>query len=309
MQQNFYTTLKPLIIFLSCLGIVPYCFKKNKLCTSYIHSMYVVLLTVLYIAIFCDATFGNLRDLPKTSLISQIIELIVGTLQIILTFFNTLIRRKKFLKLSKAMFYCENGFKKIMEIPYKTTKKEIYMHAIVYIIILAPNLIIQLFLIKSAFLNRISKYCIDFAFPMVVNYSIGISAVAHILEIRRGFEVVNECLKRMQITKKWEKFKYENVLKQKLWQPNVENLAKLGRLHLGLNNCIREFNEAFCIMLVGNYVTAFVVSLVSIYFCYNTYLQSLYVFASLCAMVFSTYVSNITVLCQKCSSTIQEVKN
>lgn len=306
MQHNFYTTLKPVIIVLSCMGIVPYCFKNNKLCTSYLQSLYVTLVLVLYIALFCEATIGNYRDLRRTSFTSQTIQMIICNTQVILTFLNTLTRKKKFSKLSKTMFECENGFKEIIDSPHKIIKKHIYLHAVLYIGIMAPNLITQLFYLERAFLNKMSKYFIDFAFPMVLNNCIGISAVAHILQIRQGFKVLNECLERMQVSNKWEKFEYE--FKQKSWTPNIENLTTISELHLKLMKCIREFNHVFEVILVATYVTSLINIFTTVYFFYSTYLESHYGLMSICVMLSLSYATNFFVLCQKCSSTIKEVK-
>lgn len=307
MQQNFYSALKPFIIFLSCLGVLPYCFKNNKVCTSYLHSIYVALLVLLYIILFCDATFGIHQGLKKTTRASQIIYVTANIVNVLITLINTITRRKKFAKFSNAMLDCEKAFREVMEIPYKTTKRKIYMHVAIYIIILVHSFIFRLLFFEQSFMNKISKYLIEFAFSLLTNYSVGVTAIAHILEMHRGFKVLNECLKRMQINHKWKKLQFDNILKQKSWKPNIENLAKIGRLHLKLTNCIKEFNDTFAVILVANYVMAFMAEITMTYFCYYSYLLSAYIYTYMCGTLAVTYAINVGVLCQKSYSTIQEV--
>lgn len=307
MQQNFYIALKPMIIFLSCLGIIPYCFKNNKLRTSYIHSMYVALLVLLYVVLFFDATIGIHQGLIKTTRASQIIYITASTVHVIVTLINTITSRNKFAQFSKTLLNCGRVFEEIIEIPYKTTKRKIYTHVAMYAIILAHSFIFRLLFFEKSFLNKISKFSIEFAFPILINYSVGITAVAHILEIHRGFEVLNECLTRMQITNKWNKLEFDDVLKQKLWKPNIENVAKIATLHLKLTNCIRQFNETFGLMLMANYIMAIRAAITSTYFCYYSYLRSVYIYSYTCGTLGVTYAINVYVLCQKCGSAIQEV--
>lgn len=307
MQRNFYNTLKPLIIFLSCMGLVPYCFKNNKLHTPRFHSIHIAFLITMYFIVSYDAINAKYQAFQKTPLSSHMIIVAVSITQIMMILINTMTRKKKFARFSQTMLRCENDFREIMHIPHKEINRETYAYAAIFFVVVATTVGMQLRFLGGAYDNKLSIYSTIFALPIVANGSICLLALPHVLKIRQGFCVVNECLTRMQITKRQELFVYEKFLKQKLWKPTIENLSMIGKLHLDLSNCIREFNDIFGVLLVAKFIMSFVKILMGVYFAFFSFQLALHVRALSTLMTALLYTASLTVLCQKCSSTIKEV--
>lgn len=305
MEHSFFAAIKPFFILSACLGIVPYYF-KNKLCTR-LNAMYIALLILLYTVLCYEALQHTVRVTRRTALTSRTIQITVCTLQIMVTFLHSVRRREKFMNFAKAMNSCEKNFKKIMNIPYKTIQRQMYVHGASFVLIIVINSLIQHYYVKPVHNSYFLIYVVALGLPIVVNGIVSTLASLHILEIRRGFSVANECLKRMHTANNWRKFEYESVLKQKLWTANVKNLAKIGVLHLELTNCIKEFNDAFGVLLVASCAVTFVSVLMAAYFIYFTYLLSYYLQMFVCGAMAMSYAINITALCQRCHSTTNEV--
>lgn len=119
MEQHFYTSVKPLVIFFVILGLLPYYSKNKKMYTSRFNAAYVALLIAMYLIVLYDAFNVEGRKIPQTSATSMNILKTVNIVQTITTFINTIMRRKRFIKLSKAMLKCEDAFKEIMNISKK----------------------------------------------------------------------------------------------------------------------------------------------------------------------------------------------
>lgn len=245
--------------------------------------------------------------LQKTPLVSHMILITVCITQTILVFTNTLIRRKKFAHFAQTTVRCENAFKEITLVSYQKLNRKIHVHVAVFVIVIAITVAMQICILEGAYEGKLSIYTTIFGFPMVLNGSICLFALSHVLEIRRGFCIVNECLKRMQVTNRWKIFEYKTVLKQKLWKPNTENLALVGKLHLELNNCIKEFNDIFGVLLIVKLVISLVKTLMGLYFAYIGFQHSMHILAVCCAIMALIYSASLIELCQKCSSTISEV--
>lgn len=307
MGRNFYTSVNPIIIFLGCLGLVPYYFKNNRLCSSHFNSAYIAILIVIYSILCYDAINMKHPILQQTSMTSEMIYRIVSIKFIMVTLINGIIGRKKFIQFSRTMLRCENAFKGIVHAQRKTIHRKMYMYATVFTIVIAINVGTHICYMTRAYDDKISIYITIFGLPMLVNINVCLLALLHILEIRHGFCVLNGCLERMQVTKSWKPFKYETLLKQKSWKPNVENLAKIGMLHLELNNCIREFNDIFGVLLLGKFVICFVSTLTGVYFAYVNYQESTYIISVGSTMIAFSYTVSLTILCHQCNSTVKEV--
>lgn len=68
MELNFYASVKPLILFLSSLGIAPYYFKNNKLYTSHFNYVYIALLMTIYLVLIHDVISVKKYVFAKTQL-------------------------------------------------------------------------------------------------------------------------------------------------------------------------------------------------------------------------------------------------
>lgn len=309
MQHNFYTTIKPFTIFLSCMGILPCCFRNNKLFASYIRYLYVLLLIATDFAfyyLYYNAMELELQ-LQQTSRVSERILTTVTTVQVTVTLIYSVMGKKKYVRFAKTMLNCEHNFKEITDIPYKLVKRKIYIHIILWTLVIVINLIAQLS-IQEEFGFTYTANNINYGYVWILNGCVCIFSVVHISAIRRGFCVINECLRRMQKNNAWAEFEYEQYLRWKIWNSNVQNLAKIGSLHLELCDCMREFNDTMGVILVAKYFMAFVALLMGLYFGYVSYQQSQLVYAFCSTFAALSYAASLTVLCQNCSSTINEVK-
>lgn len=310
MQRNFYTAIKPFIIFLTCMGILPCYFKNNKLCATYIHSLYVVFLiaTDLVLYYLYYTSVGSLLGLRQTPKTSEKIVIVATVVQVIVTLTNSIAGKKKYIQFSKTMLKCEDAFKKIMNVPHKLIKREVYTHAIIWILGIIINSVLQFHFIREEIAEQYMVNNIIYGYVWFINICVCIFAKVHILTIKAGFCILNECLTRMQKNRTWEQFKYEQFLKVKTWTPVVENLARIGTLHLELCGCIREFNDALGVIMIAQYFMSFVTILVTVYFSYITYQYSRFMYTVCCAMAAFSYTASLTTLCRSCSSTINEVK-
>lgn len=310
MQHNFYAAVKPFIIFLTCIGVVPFCFKNNKLCISHIHSVYVMLLIAsdLGFYYFYYDTVASQLKLQKTPKISEQIQMTAAAIHVIAILTTSIMGKKKYVQFSKTILKCEYKFKEIMHIPHNLLKRQIYICAIPWIFVIVLICIAQKQLIETfSNTNHIANNII-FGYIWILNGCVSIFAILHILTIRRAFGILNECLKRMQTNNTWRELKYEQHLKFKIWKANIENLAIIGSLHLELCECIREFNNAFEVILIAKCFKSFVTILMATYFGYITYQQSRYVYAICCTWIAFSYTVSLTILCYSCKSTINEVK-
>lgn len=310
MHQNFYTAIKPFIIFLACMGVVPFCFKNNKLCTSRIHPLYVILLIASDFALYCFyydtmASQLKLRKTPKTS---EQIQMTVAAIHVVAILTNSIVGKKKYMKFSKTILKCENEFKEIMHIPYKLLKRQIYIYAIPWTFVIALVCVAQKRLIETFSENKHIANNIIFGYVWILNGCVSIFAIVHTSTIRRGFCVLNECLKCMEKSSIHRELKYKKHLKLKMSKPNVENLARIGWLYLELCKCIREFNNALEVILTATCFKSFVTILMAVYFGYVTYQQSRFIYTYCCTMIAFSYTASLTILCYSCSSTITQVK-
>lgn len=307
MGRNFYTSVKPIVIFMTILGIVPFYYKNNRLCTSLFNLGYVLLLIIMYLAVLYDAMSVKEFMLQQTAYTSYVIFKIMGITQTIAIFINTIAGRKKFIQLSDTMLKCGYAFKKLSHVSCKNIHEKIYVRALIFIIAIVVNYGIQLILCRRTYKNKLSFDIVIFGLPLLLNGNICILAIVHVLEIRHGFTVLNECLRHMKTKQRGIFFQHNAVLNKKFWKPNVENLAMIGTLHIELNNCIRDFNSTFGLLLVAMLVNSFVATLVGAYFAYINYLRSVpirTVYAVMSSLTFAAYVST---LCQRCSTTNNEV--
>lgn len=289
------------------MGLVPYCFKNNRLYTARFHPIYIAFLITVYLIVCYESISMKYQALQKTPLSSHMIIVAVSITQTMMIFINTMMRRQKFAEFSKTMLGCENSFKEIMHVPYKKIKRETYLYAAIFFIVVATTVGMQVHFLRGAYENKLSIYSTIFALPMIANGSVCLLALPHVLKIRQGFFVVNECLKRMDITKTPKLFVYEKFLKQKLWEPNIENLSIIGKLNFELNKCIKEFNDIYGLLLVAKFIMSFVKTLMGVYFAFFSIQLSLHVRAMSSLMTALLYTASLTVLCQKCSSAIKEV--
>lgn len=177
----------------------------------------------------------------------------------------------------------------------------------IFIIVVGINAGVYFHYLNTAYESNISVYCVLFGLPLLLNDSICLLVLMHVWEIRHGFSVLNECLKRMQMKNRSAWFKNKPILKQKLWIPNVENLTTIGTVHLELNNCITEFNNSFGVLLVSKFVVSFVATLIGVYFTYVNYLLSMPMKTLYSAMLAFKYSANSAILCQSCSATVKKV--
>lgn len=307
MEQNFYTAVKPLVIIFTLLGIMPHYFKNKILHTSQFNTTYTAFLITIYVIVLYDAFMVVQHKSENTPIASINIFKSVNIIQTIATFVNTILRRKKLTQLSNAMLKCELAFNEIAKIWNKKVYRKIYTHVTLFIIVIVINATMDFYFLSRAYDNKVSAYCIMFGLPLFLNGGTCLLFLMHIWEIRYGFGVLNECLKRMQIKKKSKCFKHKAVLKQKLWIPNVENLATIGTLHLELNNRIKKFNSNFGVLLAAKFVVSFVATLIGIYFIYVNHLRSIPMKIICSAMQAFTYIANFTILCQNCSATVKKV--
>lgn len=232
----------------------------------------------------------------------------VPTVQIVATQANSILGKTNFMKLSKTILKCEQAFKEIMNISHKSMKIKLYTYVILWIVVILINWATHMYFGQRTLENKYIAANIILGYTWILNGSICTFSVMHISEIRRGFCVINECIRRMQKNNTWKHLKYEQYLKSKVWKPNVDNLAKIGLLHLDLCECIKEFNNALGLILVTKYITSFVTLLMAVYFGYITYVQSKYFFTFWCITTGFSFATSLTVLCQGCSSTVNEVK-
>lgn len=200
---------------------------------------------------------------------------------------------------------CENAFKEITNVSYKKIRREMYTYAAIFVCVITANVAAQMVFIPGAYNFKLSIYCAIFAAPILVNSSICLFALLHILEIKNGFSVLNKFLKHLRLKTRCSWF--ETALKQKSWKSNIEMLARIGTLHLELKNCIRQFNDVFGVLLAGKFITSFVTILTGVYFAHVNYLVSRHAQVFCCALSASSFGASLTVLCHKCSSTINEV--
>lgn len=252
MQNNIYTAIKPFIIFLSCMGIIPHCFKNNK----YTHSLYVAVLVAVYLAMyyFYYDPMASQFNFQQTLKISEKISMTVTTIQVTVTLFNSIIGKENYFNFTKTMLKCEHDFKKVMHMPYKLIRRQIYIYAALWVFLILINCVAQFYFNQETVANRYTANNIKFGYVWILNCCVCIFAIVHISEIKRGFCVLNEFLTRMQKNNTWDEFKHEQLLKLKMWKPDVENLARIGSLHLDLCDCIRKFNNALGVLLVVKYL-------------------------------------------------------
>lgn len=303
MELNFYASVKPLVIFLGVLGLVPFHFKNHKVCTAHFNSVYIGLLISIHLILSYEAISVQHKVIQKTALSFETISRTVYVTCVMAIFINTISRRKQFLQLLLGMIKCQNYFKEITHIHYKKIRRQMYIYAAILISVLTTNIVIQICFIPEAFNFKLSIYFTTFGFPMLINDGICFLAILHILEFKNGFCVLNKGLKHMRTRKRSKWFKYETVLKN----PNVENLATIGSLHQELNKCIKKFNDIFGVLLVAMLIMSFVRTLTGLYFAYVNYLYSRYAPVFCCTMMVFSYTGNFTLLCQNCSATVDEV--
>lgn len=313
MQRNFYTTIKPFVIFVSGMGIVPYCFKNNQLCTSHLHSLYALFLIIIHSTLRYSWLDFDILQLRNTTETSTVIFIVVSVLQITAILINSIVGKKKFMKFSNTMLKCEQAFEEIMHIPQEPLNKTLYVHGALWIFVIMASYVPHITSGEEITMENVVNNLIS-VYTWILNGCICIYAIVHVLEIRRGFCVLNECLRRMQKGNTWAEFEYEQLLKQKKWNPNVENLAKIGLLHLHLCDCIKKFSNVLGLILVTKTIASFVTVLMQIYvgyICtlYFSAIKPLYsVLIFWCALGVFSYAVSMTTLCQSCSSTINEVK-
>lgn len=290
------------------MGVVPYYFKNNKLYTSRLHGLYVVLLMASGL-ILCDFNYITMEsqlEVKQTAKTSEKILMGVSTTQI-LAMLTSSMGQKKYLQLSTTMLKCDFAFKQIMHIPYKPIKIQIYIYATPLILVIAITSMATFFFMEDDSGHQYIANNIIFGYVWILDGCVCILAIIHTGAIKQSFGVLNECLGRMQKNNTWAKFKYEQFLKYKIWKPNVEDLARIGSLHLELCGCIKEFNNAFGVILIAHYVMSFVTVLMGVYFGYISYLQSKLAYTFSSTIVAIAYAASLTALCQNCSSTINEV--
>lgn len=312
MQDNFYTVTKPLIIFLSSMGIVPYCFENNKLCTSYLYPVYSVLLIVMHVIINYIEIITMQMRFKKTPLTSQLLLVIVGCVLFTTSSINAMTRKAKFMQFATAMKNCENAFKDVARIQYRGLQRKMYILAMLWlpprVFLTVINYALHVYFFKLISIREFAIYTINFYYSWCFCGSVCIFAVLHVSEIKQKFSILNESLKCMLKNNRWEKSEYETFLKQKIWKPDIENLAKIGRLHLKLTTCIRAFNDTFAMLLTANYVMSFIKILMAVYMVYVTSSgqKRTFVIANN-TMIALLYMANMTLLCCTCSNTSQEV--
>lgn len=311
MESNFYTITKPLVIFLSCMGLVPYRF-KNNFCTSYLYSAYTLLLIVIHeILNYSEITTMQTR-FKKTPLTSQVLLVVVSSVLFTTSSIISITRKTKFMQFWTAVINCENAFKDIARIEYRGIRVRMYIFAMLWILprilLTAVNYALHVYFFKIMSMREFAIYTINFYYSWCFSGSVCIFAVLHVSEIRQKFCILNESLKHMLKNKRWEKSKHESFLKQRVWKPDNENLAKIGRLHLKLTKCIREFNDTFAMLLVANYVMSFIKILMAVYLVYVTCYGQKRAFVIVNnAIVALLYTANMTLLCSTCNKANQEV--
>lgn len=295
-------------MLLSYMGLVPYCFINNKLCVSHLHSLYTAVLIVMHVLMRYNEIIKIMHVLVKnTPLTSQTISITVCTLQFVAACINAIIRKKDFMQYANAMINCEYAFKDIMYIEHKKTQRKMYLLAFLWVFVTGTNYALHGHFYRIFLLGEIAVYTINFCYTWFFTGGICISAVLHVSEINQQFEVLNECLKRMH-NNTWEESKYDLLLKQKVWKPEVEDLAKIGALHLKLTNCMKEFNKAFAVLQITNYIITFMRLLGAVYFVYVAYYDPRGSYVNVnCIMITIAYTTLWAMVCSTCTATIQQV--
>lgn len=204
MKRNFYTAIKPFIIFLSFMGLVPYCFKDDKLCTSHLLSIYTVLLIVIHLVLRGIEMKIMLVILMKTPLSSQVFLIIGSTLQFVAASIHAIIKKKKFLQFSTTMINCERAFEDIMHTDHKSLQRKMYIYVMLWILLTATNYAIHTSLFRALSTSEFIVYTFNFFYSWFFSGSTCIFAVLHVSEIKQRFGVLNECLKRMRKNDAWK---------------------------------------------------------------------------------------------------------
>lgn len=155
MDSNFYTSIKPLVIYLNIIGIVPYRFKNNKLQLSHFNIPYVLILLAIYATLFYSAIKMVHVELDATTATAHVLHVFVAVSQVTITLLNTIFRRGKFMELYKIIIACQAEFREIVDFPYDKIKHRMYKDMVLRLVGLTVTFGVLLNGFKATYQNQV----------------------------------------------------------------------------------------------------------------------------------------------------------
>lgn len=303
-QNNFYLTMKPLVIVCKILGIVPYTFINNKIQVSKYTLYYIVALIIMYLAIGSEA-FYIPSEMYETSLLfsTEMVQTSASTTQVIITFINTAANKQAFTDLLKSFIENDNNFQQLCtSLPQGVTGKQILVHGIIRIVYLMVFSTLSIYSFWYYFdlpfkIINITR----FMFPLILNSMTCYFASLHVLRLKSQFSILNNALKEQRVLNNRRHIRTAWETKK------IIPLNKICSLHLHLCKTITSWNNTFGYVLLASFAVTFISILLSLYYCYlsaedhewNTLIGA----AALCL----NYIGEVMLLCYVCDSTTEEV--
>lgn len=310
-MQNFYTSIKPLIIFSRTIGILPYSYNGSEIRISRYYYIYAIVLCLTYFLLLSSVFYVQnqiYRDIMTTTTATiQLIQSILAIVYVMVTFVYSVIARQSFEKLSTTMLAAESAFEEITEFPCELLRKALVKHVVFRVAFMTIGIAVQYYSMSQVVHVTMSYMILPYFFPVVLNFTIGLVTLMHVIAIKRKFRVLNECLLHMVTNNETKEYKLEEISKNRLWKVGVAELGIICSLHHSLTKVIKAFNEAFGTIMVVKFGVSFVTILTATYICFLELNDGdLDHFAAAFA-VLCMYAGNAITLCVTCSSTTKEV--
>lgn len=303
-QNDFYRTIKPLVIFCRILGIVPYTFKNNQIQVSKYTVHYTVALSFIFLAMSSEALWMPSITFDSALVFStEMAQFTAGTMQVLITLINTAAKKQTFKNLIRRFIENDQEFQQLYpSFAQEPIGEKLLRHSVIRLLNLIVTVAITIYAFWQYFTLPYHVITITrFIYPLVLNSMLCYFASFHVFRLKRQFFILNKVLKEQTVVND----KHRHI--RSAWEGKYIPLNKICSSHLHVCKAVALWNKAFGYALLASFSITFLSILMTLYHCYlgaerNDWRTTIGA-AALCQI----YIGELICLCYICDSTTEEV--